>query len=132
MPYKPMPWVHSQSFQPLVSMTRPSSSRSRNSPDVSSISTRLRISRWIWRSMSVASMPWTLLGTAGSGTSVEVEQRYERPFDRTPVGMRVHQILHEVPPAAHERMMRQFGALVRFAHIEHREQVQRRLVEEDR
>src|SRR5262245_12378865 len=120
MPYRPMPWVHSQSFQPLVSITRPSSRRSRNSPELSLISTRLRIRSCIWRSIS----GWD----TNSPGSVEMEHRCERPFARPAVGVGFHEIAHVFPPATHHRVLRQLLAPVGFTQLEHCEQVQGFLV----
>src|ERR1041384_2835143 len=103
MPYRPMPCVHSQSFQPLVSMTRPSSSLSRNSPELSLISTRLRISNWICLSMSAALRPWARLGKE----LLQVKHFDQRPVDGPAIGMGLHEVFHVVPPAAPERVFRQ-------------------------
>ena len=134
MPYRPTPWVHSQSFQPLVSMTRPSGSRSRNSPEVSLISTRLRISSWMLRSISADRFhgrDWAreLLTDRnehrdGKGVSGHSLGR--------PSGCGIHQVLHVHPPAPHDRMSGQQVAFVVVAQLEHREQVHVFLVEEDR
>ena len=102
-----MPCVHSQSFQPLVSMTRPSSSCSRNSPEVSLISTRLRISSWMVRSISAGVDTVKRWGHEDLLASVEVEQGHERPLDGPSVRMRLHEVVHVVPPAAHQRVLRQ-------------------------
>src|SRR5688572_23718732 len=61
-----------------------------------------------------------------------MEDGLERPFHGAPIRVGVHQVLHVVPPAAHQRMLRQQLALVARLELEHGEQVHGFFVEEDR
>src|SRR5256885_17018521 len=61
-----------------------------------------------------------------------MEHRNEWPLERPAVRMRFHEVARGVPPSAHDRVLRQrFPTVFRFQ-LEHREQVQRFLIEEDR
>src|ERR1700754_3809048 len=100
-------------------MTRPSSSRSRNSPVSSLMLTRLSMSLVMASSTSCRGTSWVRAAMENNPLGLsEVKQGGERPFARTVAGLDLHQRGHMVPPTLHDRMVGQAVAAIAFGQLQ--------------